>query len=279
MDFNDIRKTIDKYDTPKSYNTFRKLINGNIVNLENLLHYHREEGIEYYPSAIVVLAIILDRKISEVINHCKYFKVHLKTINRSNNRSLQISAYLSRSDFELSVDRFIPTLHILNDFTQKFPGIGFYRLWQIEFENVTIQDMPDTLKRVTINPNEVPEVLRTEEDEKRIAQHNKDLEEIRRERDRRIRELAMLDYQEYKPLEYPEALMTPDMKECVERINKQREIEFQKSKIEGIVFKDYLANELKSLECSTIGSNPETITVTPAKVDIKIEPINTIKLK
>lgn len=214
MDFNAIRKTIDKYDTPKYYNTFRKLINGNTINLGNLgnlLHYQIEGGIEYYPSAIVVLAIILDRKISEVINHCKYFKVHLKTINRSNDRSLQISAYLSRNDFELSVDRFIPILHILNDFTQKFPGIGFYRLWQIEFENVTVQDMPDSLKHVIINPNEVPKVLRTEEDEKRIAQRNKD-------------------------------------------------------------------KELKSLECSTIGSNPETINVTPAKVDIKIEPINTIKL-
>lgn len=247
MDFNAIRKTIDKYYNPKAYNTFRKLINGNTVNLENLLHYQREEGIDCYPSAIVVLAIILDHKISEVIKDYKYFKIYLKAINHANGRSYQISTYLGLNDFELSVDRFIPILHILYNFTQKFPGVGFYRLWQIEFENVTVQDMPDTLKRVTINPNEVPEVLRTEEDEKRIAQHNKDLEEARRERDRRIRELAM---------SVPRALTATDLEKTLEHINGQREF-----------------------ECSSVVSNPETINVTPAKVDIKIEPINTIKLK
>ena len=123
MDYNDIRKVIDKYDNSKFYNTFRKFINGNIVNLENLLHYQREEGRECYPDAVVVLALIIDRKISEVIKDYKYFKINLKAINYSTNNSYQTSAYLGRNDFESIVDRFIPILHILYNFTQKFPSV------------------------------------------------------------------------------------------------------------------------------------------------------------
>lgn len=284
----------------------------------DIKHALSTTAIDRKEKSIVLYALFIENILFRVLRHWEYFRIRLDFRDPANAYRIAHLSYFRNTDFTHDrFTPIVDMLEKMLTGSPNGHFIGLCTI-ELESVNIDEISIPATQFRQRVEkPNNVPqhskiydalhtpEILRTEEQEKII-----------REYESNYREAAMqsIHYYKptigYKPIEYPRALMTDEMQEVVDEYNKRAEEKYNRYiELYEEIRKDIcnaVASDANKVNGTASGSTngksmpvqcldecgnaadyteffydpnvPKTITVAPAKVNITIEPINTIKL-